>query len=325
MQESTNLGFSRRHVLGAGVATAFGSLAGSHLLAADAPAAAAAPSKSPFVYCLNTSTVRGANLSIMETLDIAAKVGFTALEPWISEIEAHQKKGGAIEDIGKKCKDLGLTVESVIGFAKWIVDDDAERAKGLEQMKRDMDLTAKIGGTRIAAPAVGAQNADAPLIDLAKAAERYRAVLELGDQTGVVPQVEVWGFSKNIKRLSEAAYVAIAAGHPKSCVLADVYHLHKGGSDPLSLRLLSGQSMHAIHFNDYPADPPRDTITDAHRIFPGDGVAPLDQILRILRDIGFKGALSLELFNRDYWKQSPVKIAQTGIDKMRAAVAKAFA
>ena len=155
-------------------------------------------------------------------------------------------------------------------------------------------------------------------------AERYRAVLELGDQTGIVPEVELWGSSKNLHRLGETALVAIESNHPKACVLADVFHLYKGGSDFAGLALLSGRSMHNLHVNDYPTDPPRDRITDAHRVYPGDGVAPLATIYRTLRDNGYRGYLSLELFNRDYWKLSPAKIARAGFEKLRESVRKAF-
>ena len=31
--------------------------------------------------------------------------------------------------------------------------------------------------------------------------------------------------------------------------------------------------------------------------------------------------LSLELFNRDYWKQDPLEVAKTGLAKVKAAVA----
>ncbi len=152
-----------------------------------------------------------------------------AIEPWINEIEAYVKQGGSLPDLKKRISDLGLTVESAIGFAEWIVDDDARRTKGLEQARRDMDLVQQIGGKRIAAPAAGAT--DVTNIDYLKAAERYRALLALGDHFGVVPQVEVWGFSKTLTRLGQAVMVAIESNHPKACVLADVYHLYKGGSD----------------------------------------------------------------------------------------------
>ena len=52
-----------------------------------------------------------------------------------------------------------------------------------------------------------------------------------------------------------------------------------------------------------PSEGDRKDITDADRVFPGDGAAPLDTLLRSLRDIGFRGMLSLGVFNREYWKQ----------------------
>jgi sugar phosphate isomerase/epimerase len=162
-------------------------------------------------------------------------------------------------------------------------------------------------------------------LDLFSAAERYRALLEIGDQIGVIPEVEVWGFSKALSRLGEVMIVAIESGHTKACILPDVYHVYKGGSDFNGLKLIDGKAIPAIHMNDYPADPPRETIGDGDRVYPGDGVAPLDQILRDLHSNGFSGLLSLELFNREYWKQDPLVVAQTGLKKMKDAVKKALA
>ena len=119
--------------------------------------------------------------------------------------------------------------------------------------------------------------------------------------------------------------VAIEARHEQACVLLDVYHLYKGGSDFSGLRLLAGAALPCIHMNDYPATPPRAEIKDSDRIMPGDGVAPLTQILRDLTAIGFRGALSLELFNANYWKDDPHGVAQIGLLKMKEAVAKALA
>ncbi|HTU90780.1 MAG TPA: sugar phosphate isomerase/epimerase, partial [Gemmataceae bacterium] len=140
-------------------------------------------------------------------------------------------------------------------------------------------------------------------------------------QIGVVPQVEVWGFSKTLGRLGDAACVAIESGHKEACILADVYHLYKGGSGFTGVNLLNGSALHVLHVNDYPADPPRARITDANRLYPGDGVAPLKTFLRDLRRIGFRGVLSLELFNREYWKRDALAVARTGLEKMKAVVA----
>jgi len=280
------------------------------------------PATEPFGYCLNTSTIRGHKLSIVEEIDIAADAGYQAIEPWVNKVHEYVDKGGSLKDLAKRIADHGMTVQSAIGFAEWIVDDDNRRSKGMEVAKRDMDRVAQIGGKLIAAPAAGAQ--DRSDLSLDKAAQRYRQLCDLGDKMGVIPEVEVWGFSRTLTKLSQATYVAVESGHPKACVLADVYHLHKGGSDINGLRLLGADSMHVIHMNDYPADPPREKITDGHRIYPGDGVAPLDDVFRILRDIGFRGYLSLELFNEKYWKEhDALTVAETGLKKMRDAVRQA--
>jgi sugar phosphate isomerase/epimerase len=142
---------------------------------------------------------------------------------------------------------------------------------------------------------------------------------------GIIPELEVWGFSQNIKHLSDAMFVALSAGHPKACVLADVFHLYKGGSGVEGLRLLSGEALPVLHMNDYPAEPLPDKIDDSFRIFPGDGVAPISRILRTLHDNGGHTVLSLELFNKDYWRQDALKVAQTGLEKMKLAVQKALA
>jgi sugar phosphate isomerase/epimerase len=272
-----------------------------------------------FHYCFNTSTIRGQKLSLVEEIDIASQAGYQAIEPWIGEIQTYDQLGGSLPDLKKRIADCGLTVESAIGFAQWIVDDDAQRAKALEQARLEMDLVQQIGGKRIAAPAAGAT--DVATIDYLKVAARYRALLVIGDHMGVVPQVEVWGFSKTLTRLGQAAMVAIESGHPKACVLADVYHLYKGGSDFAGLKLLNGAQMHVFHMNDYPANPPRAAINDSDRVYPGDGVAPVADVLRTLREIGFAGYLSIELFNPTYWQQDPLQVARTALDKLKALTA----
>lgn len=276
------------------------------------------PSKEPFRYCLNTSTIRGQNLSLAEEIDIAARAGYQGIEPWSRELDQFVKTGGNLKDLAKRASDRGLIVEDIIGFPEWIVDDDGRRAKGLEEAKRVMDMAKQLGARRMAAPPAGATSqAD---LDLYRAAERYRALLDIGEQMGVVPQLEVWGFSKCLSRLSETAFVAIESGHPWACILADIYHIYKGGGYFNGLRILAGASMHIFHVNDYPKEPSRNEVTDSHRIYPGDGVAPMKQIIRYLQATGFKGALSLELFNKEYWKQDALAVAKTGLEKMKAVV-----
>jgi len=274
-----------------------------------------------FRFCLNTGTIRGYKLPLDAQIELAATSGYGGIEPWLFDVAEAAKTEGALKRLAARCKDAGLAVVSAIGFANWAVEDDAARAKGLEQMKRDMALIAELGGTHIAAPPAGINGGDSPVVSLDAIAERYRAVLELGRSMGVIPQLEFWGASKNLGRLEQCIYVAAQADHPDACVLADAFHTYKGGSSFNALRLLGRGALHCFHINDYPADPPRAAIRDADRVWPGDGIAPLKDVLQAFRDNHADVWLSVEVFNAEYWKADAAVTAKAGLEKMRAVCA----
>jgi sugar phosphate isomerase/epimerase len=308
-------GLSRRQVLAAGGAALGGEVAAGW--AEPEMSVNQEKGNAMFKYCLNTSTISGQKLKLVEEIEVAAKAGYRAIELWVREIDTYVKGGGTAAELKKRIADLGLAVENAIGFARWIVEDETERKKGLEQMKRDMELVGRIGCKRIAAPPAGATDQS---LNLLKVAERYRAVTELGEEMGVTPQIEIWGSSKTLSRLGEALLVAAESGSRQACVLPDVFHMYKAGSEFAGLRLLGAAGIQMIHMNDYPANPPRANISDQHRVYPGDGVAPLASILKDLRAANPQCVLSLELFNREYWKQDALTVAKTGLEKMKAAV-----
>ena len=302
---------SRRTVLqllGASVAAALPRVA--------IPAPAAPAAHHAFTYCLNMATIRGHKLGLVNELETASRAGFQAVEIWMDSLQTYLKQGGTLNDLKKRLHDSGIRVEDCIGFAEWIVDDDTRREKAIEQMKRDMELLAQIGCKRLAAPPVGAT--ETPGLNLNKAAERYRAILELGDTTGVVPQLEMWGFSKNLSRVSEVLYVALESGHPSAKVLLDTFHLYKGGTPLDTLSLVNPSAVAILHVNDYPAHLLPTAITDADRIYPGDGVAPLKRILQALRKPDGPLILSTEVFNKEYYQQDALAVAKTALEKMKA-------
>jgi 2-keto-myo-inositol isomerase len=273
-------------------------------------------SKNPtFIYSLNMSTLRGHKLGFRKELEVAAKAGYGSVEIWINTLQDYLKTGGTLADAKRIIDDLGIKVEDAIGFATWIVDDETARAKALDQLKMEMEQLAQIGCPRVAAPPMGATTGAS--LDLAKVAERYRTILELGDKTGVVPHLELWGFSKNLSRVGEILYVAVESGHPSARVLMDVYHLHKGGSGMDAVKDVGKPLVEIFHINDYPATPPKETITDADRVYAGDGVAPLKDLLISLKNPEKPVILSFEVFNKDYYAQDALLVAKTGLAKMK--------
>lgn len=266
-----------------------------------------------FLYCLNTATIRGQKLGLVKELEIVSKAGYDGVEIWIDTLDAYLH-GGTISELKRRIGDLGITVENAIGFEQWIIDDNALRKKAIEQLKKQMDWLAAIGCTRIAAPPTGAT--ETPGLDLKKAAGRYRDILELGDASGVLPQLELWGFSANLSRLSEVLYVAVESGHPKAKILLDNYHLHKGGSSLSSLHLVDASATDIFHMNDY-TNIPVETITDGDRVLPGDGISPLKTVLKTLSSPTRPIILSVEIFNKKYYSQDALEVARLALKKMK--------
>lgn len=278
---------------------------------------AATPAANPkFIYCLNMATIRGQKLGFIKELETASKAGFPAVEIWVDSMQEYLNSGGSLTEARKRIQGLGLTIANAIGFAPWILDDATKRQAALEQMKKEMDMLAALGCRRTAAPPVGATTG--ALLDLDVVAERYRAALELGDKTGVVPHLEMWGFSKNLHRANQVMYVALQTGHPSARVLLDIFHLYKGGSSINTLPLISRTSIDVLHMNDYKSDQLPATITDADRIYPGDGMAPISKVLKALGGPERPLYLSCEVFNKAYYAQDALLVAKTALTKMKA-------
>jgi 2-keto-myo-inositol isomerase len=156
--------------------------------------------------------------------------------------------------------------------------------------------------------------------DLQTAGARYREILILGRKHNVMPLLEFWGASGTLYNFGQALAIAAAANDADARILPDIYHMFRGGSGFDCLKLVNGKVIDIIHMNDYPASKPANEQTDADRIYPGDGTAPIKQILHDLHAMGGPKTLSLELFNKDYWTEDALDVARKGLGKMKALV-----
>lgn len=272
-------------------------------------------------FCLNTATIRGYNLPIEKEIEIVAQAGYQAIEPWMDRLHEYVKRGKDLKELAARISDLGLSVESAISFPTWIVNDPQRRNTGLEQLKRDMELLAQIGGKRIAAPAAGVSPNET--IEIEVAAERYYEILQIGRSFGVIPQIEMWAGNSVIGKLSTAVAILVECGDPNACLLADLFHIYRSKSSFHGLGLLSKNCIQVFHLNDYPEAPP-EKLRDQDRLMPGDGVGPVVEILKIFLRNNYCPVLSLELFNPKYWQMDPLEVAKLGLKKMKSCVEKAF-
>ncbi|MBZ4152196.1 sugar phosphate isomerase/epimerase, partial [Escherichia fergusonii] len=75
---------------------------------------------------------------------------------------------------------------------------------------------------------------------------------------------------------------------------------YKGPSKTEDLERLTAKNLFHVQVCDV-AGVPRELMTDADRVLPGEGDFRLEPLVRRLKQIGYTGAVSLELMNPVLW------------------------
>jgi sugar phosphate isomerase/epimerase len=267
---------------------------------------------SEFLYCLNTSTIRPTPL--LEKIAIAGKAGYHAIEPWNDEITDYLSQGGTIAELKRALTDAGLNVKSVIALHGWITAKGADRERVLADCRRRMEQAVMLESPYIVA------SPPREVVDLELATDRFGELMAIGSELGVIPSMEFLGFVDGINNVASAWAIASGTGDPRATIVADVFHMMRGGGSVDDLLLLPGDRMACFHINDLPSLPDPLTQKDEDRVMVGDGIADLPRVIANLRAIHYSGPLSLELFNRELWAQDPFAVVERGLARIRALV-----
>ena len=137
---------------------------------------------------------------------------------------------------------------------------------------------------------------------------------DLAQSMGLIGQV---GDPRVQDTIEGALEVMTGSGDPDATTVLDPFHVFRGGGSVESISLLSESQIAVSHFNDVPADPPREVQHDKDRVMPGDGEFDLARYIELLLATGYDRYLSLELFREDLWQQDPLEVAKTGLAKMQ--------
>jgi len=273
---------------------------------------------SPWPICLDTATIRPASLK--DKVKIAAKAGYDAIEPWDGELQEFEAKGGNLKDLGKEIKDLGLFVPSVIGLWNALPPTRELFDASLKDTRNRMRMASEIGAQHIQTiPNTAGDNYSQKWV-----AARYRDIIEIGLKEYNIQPALVFVKYQPVKTMGQAMGIAMDANHPKAMIIPDTYHMYisEGGFE--GLKMIDGKSIAIFQFGDVPSSPSAiEDLGDQHRVYPGDGILPLPQILKDLKATGFKGCVSLELYNPNYWKENLQQVASTGLKKTLEVIKKA--
>lgn len=261
-----------------------------------------------FTLCLNTSTIKPQPL--LEKIRLAAEAGFAGVELWINDVYEYVGRGGEVSDVEKALADHGLIVPCAIAVRQWGEASEIEYPLMLDEVKRRMELAARLGSPYLVA------TPPREACDLAQISRRYRDLLEIGRQAGVKPTMEYIGFFDSVRHLNQAWQIVEEADDLDATLLLDSFHSWNAGATLDDLIAIPVEKIAHYHIDDADPQKPVGTQTDPDRVMLGEGPIDLEAEIGVLRDKGYDGTVSLELFNRDLWAQNPREVLKIGIERM---------
>jgi 2-keto-myo-inositol isomerase len=278
-------------------------------LAAAPPLLQGSPPGSLFA-CMHEASSDG--FDFRTAMEGYAKAGIRAVEPALIKVrEFAQKESPAAAK--RLLDDLGLKPVSSSNQLGLPEPGDA-RARALEDLKWKVELARAIGCDRLVAPSTGTGQYTED--DYKRGADNLREAADIARPFGVTLMLEFTRNSRFAGSLPTALKLVREANHPNVRVMMDTYHFWGGISKFEDLELLRDGELHHLHFEDVPADPPREIQGQPHRVFPGEGIAPLRRIVELLNRKKYAGAASLEMFNPVIQSMDPYQVAT----RARAAI-----
>ena len=262
-----------------------------------------------FKLCLNTSTIKPQ--SLLDKVNLAGKHGFDGVEIWINDVYEFIGQGGEVSDVEKAVKDNGLIVPCTIAARMWGEAEGMEYPLALDEVKRRLELAGRLG-----APYLVATPPREPA-DIGRITERYKDLLEIGRQVGVRPTFEYISFFKSVHKLSQAWQIVQDVDDDDATLILDAFHNWNSGSTMDDLKAIPAERISHYHIDDAHPDKAALTQTDPDRVMIGEGQIDLAAEIQILKDKGYDGTVSLELFNQDLWSKDPNEVLKVGIERMR--------
>ena len=216
--------------------------------------------------------------------------------------------------------DLGLTpVSSACGvFGLW--EPNPKRAAQLDAFKKRCEQFASLGLTKIYSPTPTTEKFTEE--DYKRGVANMRENGDIAKQFGMVVMAEAVRTSTFIGTLPTMLKMMREAAHPSVAPLLDFYHFWSGLNKLEDLDQIRQGEIGHVHFQDVP-DMPRELLDNTTRIIPGDGVSPLNRMLRTLADKGYAGPLSVELFLPKFQQGDPYEVAREIRQKAEAVMRRA--
>lgn len=248
--------------------------------------------------CFNTAT--SGSYPLRDTVDLLGKYHYAGIEIDTGRLEEYLA-AASLDDLRRQLERNRLQVAALMAFP-FVAFGDRTRTRG--QLERWCPVARRLG-----APTMLCFVGDQPPPDLGREQALDLAAQAAADYAQVAAASEVSLALEPIGGLAfmggpeDALAVAARCGASNVGIMMDTFHYYKSGVSLERIAAIPSEQMLIVHANDAP-DLPKAELHDGLRVYCGLGDIPLVEEFRLLQDKGYRGHLSVEIFNREYWADS---------------------
>lgn len=256
---------------------------------------------------LNGATTMHADL--VTDFQAAKEAGFELVEIWAAKLREYLKKQ-TVADLKKLLEELGLEPYSINSIEHITFRTAEDYAK----IKAECEELSKIAG-EIGCPFVvvvpGKLPANATKEEIVS--ESVKVLNELGEiaeKHNVSLAFEFLGQTDcSVQTLDLCNEIVETVNRKNIGNVLDTFHFYAGNSSFEAIEKLNPEKLFIFHINDA-ENLPKEQLTDAHRLYPGEGILPIKEIKERFDKIGYDRMVSIEIFRPQYWNENPFEVAK---------------
>lgn len=242
-----------------------------------------------------------------------------SLEVWLGKLETYLESH-TVDDVRQLLAEHEMSVP-VASFQGGLLTSQGDaRREHWSHFERRLSLLQSLGVQTlvVAGDLVGPltqEDIERVQVSLAQAAQS-------AERAGVRLALEFQARASLANNVPSAAALVAQVGSAALGLCLDVFHYYTGPSKFEDLAYLSSENLFHVQLCDL-LGVPREMASDADRILPGDGDFQLEPIVDFLKQIEYRGAVSLELMNPQIWRVSPRSFGEVAMTALRKLLGQA--
>ncbi len=257
-----------------------------------------------------TVTVPG---TLTDKLAAIAGAGFKGIEIFEQDLIAFD---GTPREVGAMVRDHGLEIVLFQPFRDFEGLPEPFRRRAFARARRKFDLMAELGVRDIL---VCSSVHPESLGGIDRMAADFAELGEIAAPLGIRVGFEALAWGRHVFDHRDAWEVVRRADHPNVGLILDSFHTLARKIDPASIRRIPGDKIFFVQLADAPLIEMDLLYWSRHfRNMPGEGDLDVTGFMRAVAATGYKGPVSLEIFNDQFRGGTPRGVAQDGFRSLQA-------